>query len=143
MRALQNAALALFLMGTTAFAQDYDIVISGGRVIDPETGLDAIRDVGIEGSTITAISETALDGENVIDATGLIVSPGFIDLHSHSVVDLSSNRLQAYDGVTTALELESGLMPVGDWYEATAAKGVLPTSRDGFLDLCADCGHDT
>jgi len=59
-------------------------VIKGGRVIDPETNLDAVREVGISGNEIAAISETPLQGRRSIDAVGLIVSPGFIDLHSHS-----------------------------------------------------------
>ena len=68
------------------FAQDYDIVISNGRVMDPETGLDAIRNVGIRGESVVAISERPLQGTTEIDATGLVVSPGFIDLHSHGQI---------------------------------------------------------
>ena len=97
--------------GGPAFAQTYEVVIKGGRVIDPETNLDAVRDVGISGDKIAAISETPLQGKRTIDAAGLIVSPGFIDLHSHSF-DLPGNRMQALDGVTTQLELEAGVLLV-------------------------------
>src|SRR5271169_1574505 len=90
---------------TSAFAQvQYDVVIHGGRVLDPETSLDAVRDVGIRGGQIVAISEQPLSGKRMIDATALVVAPGFIDLHQH---DLSPEgmRFKAMDGITTALEL--------------------------------------
>lgn len=92
--------------------ETYDVVIRGGRVMDPETGLDAIRNVGIRGQTIVAISEAELEGETVVDATGLVVAPGFIDLHAHGQSN-EANRYQARDGVTTALELESGVPDAG------------------------------
>jgi N-acyl-D-aspartate/D-glutamate deacylase len=100
---------ALFLLlSAAAFPQtQYDMVLHHGRVIDPETSLDAVRDVGIRAGQIVAISEQPLAGKRVIDATGFVVAPGFIDLHQH---DLSPDgvRLKAMDGVTTALELEIG-----------------------------------
>ncbi len=100
-------ALALTLATTVAAAQKYDLVIEGGRVIDPETRLDAIRNVGIRDGKIAAVSTTALTGRRVIQATGLVVAPGFIDLHQHAQ-DLTSQRVKAFDGVTTALEMEIG-----------------------------------
>ena len=87
---------------TMVLAQEtYDVVLSGGRVMDPETGLDAIRYVGIRGETIVAISEEPLQGETMIDATGLVVAPGFIDLHAHGQSN-RANEFQARDGVTSA-----------------------------------------
>jgi len=72
------------LAAHNAVAQErYDIVIANGRVMDPETGLDAIRDVGIRAEKVVAISEVPLAGATEIDASGLVVSPGFIDLHAH------------------------------------------------------------
>ena len=100
----------------------YDIVINNGRVIDPETRLDAVKNVAIDNGTIVQISNESLVGKKVIDATGLIVSPGFIDIHSHSF-ELPGQRMQAFDGVTTALELESGVFPVGQWYDMQAKEG--------------------
>ncbi|MDP9146096.1 MAG: amidohydrolase family protein [Acidobacteriota bacterium] len=85
----------------------YDLVIHGGRVLDPETSLDAVRDLGIRGNQIAAISEQPLAGTRVIEASGLVVAPGFIDLHQHDQT-AEGYRLKAMDGVTTALELEIG-----------------------------------
>ncbi|MBA3342200.1 MAG: amidohydrolase family protein [Gemmatimonadaceae bacterium] len=81
--------------------------MANGRVIDPERGLDGIRSVGIRNGRIEAISRTPLRGRKVLDASGLVVAPGFIDLHSHGQ-DLPGARMQAFDGVTTSLELEAG-----------------------------------
>ncbi len=104
-----------------AFGQDFDIVIRGGRVMDPESGLDAVRDVGIRGKKIAAISARQLKGKRVIDATGMVVAPGFIDLHQHGQTD-ENYRLKALDGVTTALELEIGVSPAKPWYAQRAGK---------------------
>ena len=95
----------------------FDLVIRGGRVIDPETGLDAVRNVGIAGGRITAVSTEPLTAPSTIDATGLVVSPGFIDLHTH-VNDAATYRLAAQQGVTTALELEIGSPDVAAFYES-------------------------
>ena len=94
--------------------QQYDLVITGGRVIDPETNLDAIRNVGITAGKIVRISADPLGGKRVINATSLVVAPGFIDLHQHGQ-DLASQRVKALDGVTTALELEIGVPDVAEF----------------------------
>jgi len=90
---------------------DYDVVLRGGRVMDPETGLDAIRDVGINGNRIVRVSATSLTGSRVVDARGLVVAPGFIDLHQHGQ-DEASSVLKAFDGVTSGLEMEIGVPDV-------------------------------
>ena len=90
-----------------AATQQYDLVLEGGRVIDPETGLDEVRNVGIRDGKIASISAAPLSGRRVIHAAGLVVAPGFIDLHQHGQ-DLASQRVKAFDGVTTALEMEIG-----------------------------------
>ncbi|HEY0763566.1 MAG TPA: amidohydrolase family protein [Pyrinomonadaceae bacterium] len=93
----------------------YDLVILNGRVIDPETRTDAVRHLGISYGTIKAISTNKLTGRTVIDARGLVVSPGFIDLHQHGQDD-ENYRFKAMDGVTTALELEVGTGDIDAWY---------------------------
>jgi dihydroorotase len=115
---------ALALLATTLCAQTYDIVIANGRVMDPESGLDAIRNVGIRGRTIAAISASPLQGRTTIDARGLVVAPGFIDLHSHGQDD-ENYRYKARDGVTTALELEVGVSPVTPWYAERKGKSLI------------------
>ena len=102
-------------------AQTFDMVISGGRVIDPETGLDAVRNVGINGGSIVTISVSPLTGKSIIDARGQVVAPGFIDLHAHGQ-NIGDYRMQAVQGVTTMLELESGVLPISGWYEAQGRK---------------------
>src|SRR5580698_2542859 len=100
-------------------AQDYDVVLAHGRVMDPASGLDAVRSVGIRGAKIAGISESDLTGGTVVDASGLVVAPGFIDLHSHGQTP-ENYRFKARDGVTTALELEVGASPVSAWYAERA-----------------------
>jgi N-acyl-D-aspartate/D-glutamate deacylase len=106
----------LFLGSSTAIvsAQQYDLVLEGGRVMDPETGMDAIRNVGIRDGKIVRISSDALSGRHVVHASGLVVAPGFIDLHQHGQ-DMASQRVKALDGVTTALELEIGAPDVAQF----------------------------
>jgi N-acyl-D-aspartate/D-glutamate deacylase len=113
------AALSLFTVacggGTT-----YDLVIANGRVMDPESGLDSVRHLGITGGRIAAISSEPLEGTRTIDATGHVVAPGFIDLHEHGQQD-ESYRMMVRDGVTSALELEVGTGDVATWYADRAA----------------------
>lgn len=96
--------------------QGFDLVIANGRVIDPDTRLDAIRNIGITNGSITAISTASLIGRRTIDATGLVVAPGFIDMHAHGQIP-ETYRLEAADGVTTALELEVGTADITRWYD--------------------------
>lgn len=101
-----------------------DLLLTGARVIDPETGLDDQRTVGIVDGRIASVGP-ATDrppARAELDLSGLILAPGFIDLHSHAQ-DVASQRVQAHDGVTTALELEAGASPVEPAYAAAAATG--------------------
>jgi cytosine/adenosine deaminase-related metal-dependent hydrolase len=104
-----------------AQANGWDLVLRGGRVIDPESGLDAVRDVAVANGRIAAVG-TGLTAKGDIDVAGQVVTAGFIDLHSH-VSDLGGLRLQALDGVTTALELEAGATPVAQAYRRAAEQG--------------------
>ncbi|HEV2756572.1 MAG TPA: amidohydrolase family protein [Actinomycetota bacterium] len=99
-----------------------DFVLRGGRVVDPASGLDGVRDVAVTGSRITAVSEEPAGARRVVDVSGMVVAPGAIDLHSHSCT-LADHRLQATDGVTTVLELEGGASPVARAYAHASARG--------------------
>jgi len=118
-RTLLPALLTLCVTAATATipaqVPAFDLVINNGRVIDPESGLDAVRHLGIRGDRIAALSEAPLRGSETIDARGLVVSPGFIDLHRHAVGD-NSYRFAVRDGVTSAFELEIGTTDVDAWY---------------------------
>jgi N-acyl-D-aspartate/D-glutamate deacylase len=101
---------------TIAAFEAYDLVIANGRVIDPETKLDATRHIGVTGGSIAAISNRPLTGNKVIDASGLAVAPGFIDLHSHTPT-LFGQHLNLLDGITTQLDLEAGSFPIVSYGE--------------------------
>lgn len=116
--AIVRLCLLLTLTATTfsgKTAGEYDVVIIGGRVMNPETGLDAVRNLGIRDGKIQAITAQMLHGRQQINARGLVIAPGFIDLHVHDMHD-EHHRAQAMDGVTTALELEIGTADVDAWY---------------------------
>ncbi len=102
----------------------FDIVLAYGRVMDPESNLDADRYIGIRNGKIAAISTRPLRGRTMIDAKGLVVAPGFIDLHSHGQDD-ENYRYKARDGVTTALEMEVGVSPVAAWYAQREGKSLI------------------
>jgi N-acyl-D-aspartate/D-glutamate deacylase len=113
------ALLAVLLMFTAAPLQSadttYDLVVLGGRVLDPETGLDARRSIGVRAGVVRAISSSPLRGRDTIDASGLVVAPGFIDLHQHAQTP-DAYRVEATGGATTVLEMEYGTADVDRWY---------------------------
>src|SRR5208282_4972701 len=109
---------------TSKGAESYDLIIANGRVMDPESGLDAVRNLGIRGGKIEAISTASLDGKQTIDAKGLVVAPGFIDLHEHGQ-EPRNYQFQAHDGVTTSLELEKGTADVDQWYAQREGKTLI------------------
>lgn len=121
---LAKLLVAPCLLAVSMLAQEYDTVISRGRVIDPETRLEAVRDVGIRAGKIVAVSETPLHGREMVDARGLVVTAGFIDLHQHGQTS-ENYALKARDGVTTALELEVGVRSVETWYAERAGKALI------------------
>lgn len=125
-------AVALTARGTGAQGEQYDLVLVGGRVLDPETALDAQRNVGIRDGRIAAVTVEPLAARETLAVSGLVVAPGFIDLHAHGQ-DSESYRYYAHDGVTTALELEIGTYPVAPWY----------AERDGraLINYGVSAGH--
>jgi N-acyl-D-aspartate/D-glutamate deacylase len=102
----------------------YDLVIANGRVMDPESGLDAVRNIGINSGKIQAVSASSLQGKTTVDARDLVVAPGFIDLHEHGQ-EARNYEFQAHDGVTTSLELEAGTDDVERWYAAREGKSLI------------------
>ena len=123
LRVILSACL-LAMVAANVSEEKYEVVIEGGRVMDPETGLDAVRNVGIRGGRITRITTEELNGQRVIHADGLVVAPGFIDLHQHSQ-DLNTQRVKALDGVTSALELEIGSPDVAQFLKEKEGRSLI------------------
>ena len=98
----------------------YDRAILGGRVVDPESNLDAVRNIGLSNGRIAVVTADAIQGRETVDARALVVAPGFIDVHSHGTID-ETYRMQSLDGVTTTLELELGTSDVDGWYRERRA----------------------
>ena len=124
MRNLFLIICLLTIASTLAIAQQYDLVLEGGRVMDPETGLDAVRNVGIRDGKIVSISTSSLNGKRRIHAAGLVIAPGFIDLHQHGQ-ELASQRVKAFDGVTTALEMEIGAPDVVQFLKSKQGRSII------------------
>ena len=131
------------LFAATLGAQTFDVVIQNGRVMDPASGLEAVRSVGINAGKIAAVSTQRLEGRRVIDASGLVVAPGFIDLHSHGQTP-ENYRFKAMDGVTTALEMEVGTTRVNEWYGERAGKALINFgASSGHLPARMEVMHDS
>jgi N-acyl-D-aspartate/D-glutamate deacylase len=105
-------------------AEVYDIVVVHGRLMDPESGLDTIRNIGISGATIKIITTEEIAGLTTVDAKDLVVAPGFIDLHQHDH-ESSDYALKVMDGVTSTLELETGTADVEGWYARRSGKSLI------------------
>lgn len=134
--------IALLLFAAMLGAQSYDIVLANGRVMDPETNLDAVRNVGIRAGKIAAVSEAKLEGRTVLDVEGLVVTAGFIDLHSHGQTP-ENYGYKARDGVTTALEMEVGVNPVAAWYAAREGKALINFgATSGHIPACMKVMQD-
>jgi N-acyl-D-aspartate/D-glutamate deacylase len=133
----------IVLLPSLLAAQTYDIVLQRGRVMDPESGLDALRSVGITAKRIAAISAGPLLGRMEVDASGLVIAPGFIDLHQHSQT-AEAYGFKAMDGVTTALELEVGVSPVSEWYAERESKSLINFgASSGHIPARMAVMHDT
>ena len=125
MDTMRNGLFALLVVALSSCGSvTYDLVIQGGRVMDPETGLDAVRNVGIQGDEIVAITEDEIVGAETLDAEGRVVAPGFVDLHQHGDSQ-EVYRAKIHDGVTSALELELGVEDIAAWYTEREHKSPL------------------
>jgi len=121
MKNLFTASVFLGLVACSADAQDYDLVIMNGRVMDPETEFDAVRNVGIKDGVVVTITEASISGNESIDASGHVVTAGFIDTHTHSS-DKFSITMSMMDGVTSAMDLELGALNIAAWYKREAGQ---------------------
>ena len=106
---------------SSAFAQDYDVAILNGRVMDPETNFDGVRNVGVKDGKIVAITEDAITGKETIDAKGHVVAPGFIEGHQHAT-DPFSRKVNLRDGLTTQMDFEAGAGDIAKWYANAEGK---------------------
>ena len=109
-------------IAAVAAATDYDVVILNGRVMDPETQFDGVRNVGVKDGKIATITKKKITGAETIDATGLVVAPGFIDTHSHSAGSEWGVKVQLRDGVTSQMDTELGSINVAGWYDEKKGK---------------------
>ncbi len=115
------AVLLTVVLAACAGAQDYDVVILNGRVMDPETQFDGVRNVGIRDGRIVTITEERIQGAETIDAKGLVVSPGFIDAEQHGLGPWGV-KVNLRDGVTTQMDCEVGAVNIDEWYAAREGK---------------------
>ncbi len=119
-----SSVIALILACAPAVCAEYDIAVNGGRVIDPESGLDRMLNVGVTADRIVLLTESPIEAGKQIDASGLTVAPGFIDIHQHGQ-SIANYEAQVRDGITTALELEIGVEDVAGWYADRAGKAAV------------------
>jgi dihydroorotase len=104
-----TTAAALLAGMPNAFAATYDLVIKGGRVIDPSMGLDATRDIAISGGRIASIEASiAADATETIDARGKLVTAGLIDIHTHAGRSKEGPPMCLQDGVTGWIDAGTG-----------------------------------
>ena len=118
--------LSGILLSTGSFAQsnEFDVVILNGRVMDPQSGFDDVRNVGVKDGRIVTITGDAIEGVETIDATGHAVVPGFIDTHIHGQ-SAFSYKMFLRDGMTTALSLENGSLQIAKFYEDRAGGALM------------------
>jgi N-acyl-D-glutamate deacylase len=118
---LIGTLLMSVMCAVPALAQDYDVVINNGRVMDPETNFDGVRNVGIKDGRIVVITEDVIRGKQTIDASGHVVAPGFIEGHQHAT-DQFSRKVNLRDGLTTQMDFEAGAGDIAKWYAEAEGK---------------------
>ncbi len=121
---ITSLMLAVFMtagVSVSVQAQDFDVVILNGRVMDPETNFDGVRNVGIKDGKIVAITTDAIKGKETIDAKGHVVAPGFIEGHQHGT-DPFTRKVNLRDGLTTQMDFEAGAGDIAKWYAGAEGK---------------------
>ncbi|MEX2269190.1 MAG: amidohydrolase family protein [Acidimicrobiia bacterium] len=114
----------------TEASHTFELVVRGGRVIDPESGYDYVADVGIDDGTVLAISESSLTGVATIDAAGLVVSPGWIDILSYEPNSYGI-WYKIADGVTTNLGLHGLQARAADFFARWGSEADRPPTNYG------------
>ena len=122
--ALLFTIVATLGIARSVAAETYDLVILNGRVMDPETSLDAVRNVGVKDGKIAVITRDKIQGNETINAKDHVVAPGFIDMHDHNTAAPFGQKLALRDGVTTPMELEAGVYPLDTWYAHLQGKSL-------------------
>lgn len=98
---IQSVASVPFVLSPSRlFAQSFDLIVRGGRVIDPSLNLDLVADVGVVAGRIAAIAPGLGSGNEEIDARGMVVMPGLLDIHAHYAQDSEGPHICLSDGVT-------------------------------------------
>jgi N-acyl-D-glutamate deacylase len=123
---IQRALVTVVAIIATAispqvFAETFDVVINNGRVMDPETNFDGVRNVGIKDGKIVVITKDAIKGKETINAKGHVVAPGFIEGHQHAT-DPFSRKVFLRDGLTTQMDFEAGAGDIAKWYAEAEGK---------------------
>jgi hypothetical protein len=131
----------ILLLFASAHAKEYDIVINNGRVMDPETEFDGIRNVGIKEGKIAIITKKKITGKETINAKGHVVAPGFIDTHTHAS-DKYTIKMSMMDGVTTGLDLELGALNIEAWYKREAGKWPMNYGQSVSQEIVRMVIHD-
>ena len=125
-------AFLLLVAGGAAFGQDYDVLISGGRIVNGSGNPWFEADIGVSGDRITAIGDlSGATAATQIDASGLIVAPGFIDPHTHAIrgiFDVPTADSALLQGVTTLTEGNDGSSPwpIAEHYREIEALRISP-----------------
>lgn len=127
MKSARLIPILLTVVGVSpAVAQERgDVAIVGGHVADPASGTYRAYNVLVRGDRIAAITEDAVEAERVIDARGLVVAPGFVDILASLPPSREPQRYKVMDGVTTVVSMHGGPVDIPGWYRAFEAEGSL------------------
>lgn len=122
---LAGILLASLIAGSATAQERGDIAIIGGHVIDPASGTYRAYNVLVRGDRIASITDAPVQADHIIDASGLIVAPGFIDILASLPPSREPQRYKVMDGVTTVVSMHGGPVEIPGWYASFEAQGSL------------------